>query len=77
MKKMILSAMMAFAFLASTSVMAQETKKEAPKAKTEAKACCKKDAKGECTKEGKKECAKKEGAKDKSCCKKDAKATKK
>ncbi|MBP1616874.1 MAG: hypothetical protein H6Q14_701 [Bacteroidetes bacterium] len=73
MKKIILSAMMAFAFLASTSAMAQETKKETSKAKTEVKSCCKKDAKGECAKKGKKKCTKKESAKNKSCCKKDAK----
>lgn len=71
MKKMILSAMMAFAFLASTSVMAQTPQKEAPKAKTEVK----KEMK-ECTKGEKKECSKKDGAKEKSCSKKDAKAKK-
>jgi hypothetical protein len=55
MKKKILSAMMAIAFMASTSVMAQEaTKKETTKAKTETKECSKKDAKGH-----KKDCCKK------------------
>lgn len=63
MRKIIMSAVLAIAFIASTSVMAQD-KKECTKAKTE---CCKKDAKKECSKDAKKECTKGE---KKECSKK-------
>lgn len=61
MKKVIMSAVMAIALIASSSVMAKDSKKDAPKAKTE---------KAACTKE-KKECTEK--AEKKSCCSKDKK----
>lgn len=58
MKKMIMSAIMCVALMASTSVMAQDsTKEDCCKAKTE----CKKDDKKKTCKEGEK----------KSCCSKD------
>jgi len=78
MKKLIMSAIMCIALVASTSVMAQDTtpKKECCKAKTECtkdKKECTKDKK-ECTKD-KKECTK--NADKKACCSKDKKADKK
>lgn len=77
MKKLIMSAVMCIALMASTTVLAQDaTPKKDTKAKTEctkkdgeAKSCCTKDKKAE-----KKECTKKDGEK-KSCCTKDKKTT--
>ncbi|WP_165024805.1 MULTISPECIES: hypothetical protein [unclassified Dysgonomonas] len=57
MKKGFMSAIMAIALLASTAVMAQDAKKDAPKAKTE---------KSTCTKE-------KKDTEKKSCCSKETK----
>lgn len=67
MKKLVMSAILCIAFVASSSVMAQDTtpKKECTKSKTE----CTKDKKA-CTKD-KKECTK--DANKKSCCSKDKK----
>lgn len=67
MKKLIMSAVLCIAFVASSSVMAQDTtpKKDTAKAKTE----CTKDKK-EASKD-KKECTK--DANKKSCCSKDKK----
>ncbi|GAB6121876.1 hypothetical protein [Dysgonomonas termitidis] len=73
MKKLLMSVIMCIAFVASSSVMAQDTtpKKECCKAKTE----CTKDKK-ECAKD-KKECTKDKAADKKACCTKDKKADKK
>ena len=77
MKKLIMSAIMCVALMASTTVMAQDTtpKKEGCcKAKTE---CTKKEGEKKACKDkaAKKECTKKDGKK--ACCKKDKKAAKK
>ena len=68
MKKLMISAIMAFALMTSISVMAQDDNKKkdaATKAKTEC--CSKKD--GEKKEGDKKECCKKDGEK-KACCSK-------
>lgn len=64
MKKVIVSAIMAFALMTSISVMAQDDKKKDANTKAKTEACCKKDA-------DKKECCKKEGEKKACCSKKD------
>ncbi|MDD4514017.1 hypothetical protein [Massilibacteroides sp.] len=66
MKKLMISAIMAFALMTSVSVMAQDNKKKDADTKAKTEACCKKDAdkKGD-----KKDCCKKEGDK-KACCSK-------
>ncbi|NDV96521.1 hypothetical protein D0T84_16595 [Dysgonomonas sp. 521] len=79
MKKLIMSAIMCVALVASTSVMAQDKtpkKDSCCKAKTECtKDCSKKECtknKTECTKDCKKECCKDKTActkEKKSCCK--------
>ena len=63
MKKLIMSAVMCVALIASASVMAQDTKKST---------CSK--TKTECTKKDKKACA---DTQKKDCCTKDKKATNK
>lgn len=61
MKKLMISAVMAFALMTSISVMAQDSKKSTSSSdKTKTEACCKKDAE-------KKECCKKDAEK-KECC---------
>jgi len=65
MKKLIMSAVMCVALMASASVMAQD-------GKTAQKDCCK--AKTECKKDGeKKDCCKDKKATDKKACTKDGK----
>lgn len=64
MKKVLVSAIMAFALMTSVSVMAQDNKKKDADTKAKTETCCKKDA-------DKKECCKKEGEK-KECCSKKA-----
>ncbi len=67
MKKLMISAIMAFALMTSVSVMAQDAKKKDAATKEKTEACCKKD--GEKKEGDKKECCKKEGEK-KACCSK-------
>lgn len=67
MKKVIVSAIMAFALMTSISVMAQDDKKKDADTKAKTEACCQKDA----DKKDKKECCKKEGEKKACCSKKD------
>lgn len=77
MKKTILSAVMALAFIASTSVMAQEkTPTKAEKPKTETKSCCKDS--GKCKKNKSKSCCKKaKDKKDSKCSAKPSESAKK
>jgi len=82
MKKLIMSAVMCVALMASAGVMAQDgktTQKECCKAKTECKKdckkeCCKKDCDKKCTKDQKATCPKDS---KKACCDTDKKADKK
>lgn len=66
MKKVIMSLALCVAFLASSSMIAQDNK-DAKKEKTE-KTCCSKDKKASDKKDANKKCDKKSGEK-KSCCK--------
>ncbi|MFT4073291.1 MAG: hypothetical protein QM654_15360 [Dysgonamonadaceae bacterium] len=77
MKRTILSAVMALAFIASTSVMAQENPSaKAEKPKTETKSCCKDS--GKCKKDKSKSCCKKaKNKKDRKCSAKPSESAKK
>jgi len=70
MKKVLLSVVLMFAVCATSSVMAQDVKKDAPAQKTECTKTCSKDAK--CCKSGEKKCCKANAVKK--CCK-DSKQT--
>lgn len=67
MKKVLLSVILMFAVCATSSVMAQDVKKDAPAQKTECTKPCNKDAK--CCKSGEKTCCK---SGEKKCCKANA-----
>lgn len=67
MKKVIVSAAMAFALMTSVSLMAQDNKKTDGDTKAKTETCCQKDA----AKKDKKECCKKDGEKKACCSKKD------
>jgi hypothetical protein len=69
MKKLMISAIMAFALMTSVSVMAQDNKKKDGDTKAKTEACCQKDA----DKKGDKKacCAKKDGEKKACCAKKE------
>ena len=64
MKKVLLSVVLMFAVCATSSVMAQDVKKDACCQKTECPKACNKDKK--CCKSGEKKCCK---AAEKKCCK--------
>ena len=73
MKKVLLSVILMFAVCATSSVMAQDVKKDACPKKTECAKTCSKDAKcdkseAKCCKADEKKCA---TADEKKCCKKD------
>ena len=72
MKKVLLSVVLMFAVCATSSVMAQDVKKDVPAQKTECAKTCNKDIK--CSKSEEKKCCKSEekkctAAADKKCCK--------
>ena len=66
MKKVLLSIALVFAIAATSSVMAQEEKKECSKQKTECAKKCEKSEEKKCCKSDEKKCAKEA---DKKCCK--------
>jgi len=75
MKKVLLSVVLMFAVCATSSVMAQDVKKDAPAQKTECPKACSKDKDAKCCKSEDKKCCKSgekkccKAAADKKCCK--------